>query len=179
MDGSFGVESGNPTLPKDHLCGYLTSSAESVRSIDIKQIADKLGSDTTPITPPAVPAKTCLIVDDSQLVRTQMEMLLQGYQLGTECAEDAETALRMVRSKQYDLIFLDVILPEMDGYKACKLIKADTTTRTTPVVMLTSKRSPFNRMHGALVGCDRYLTKPVDPAKVHAVLQQYALIAPA
>ncbi len=140
----------------------------------IEKIADTLHSD--PYVPPA---KMCLVVDDSQLVRTQMEMLLQEHQLATEFAEDAETALRMIRGKCYDIIFLDVILPEMDGYKACKLIKADPATKKTPVVMLTSKRSPFNKMHGALVGCDRYLTKPIEPDKVHKVLQQYAILAKA
>lgn len=141
----------------------------------IEQIADQM----QPAPQAAAPVKTCLIVDDSELVRTQMEMLLQEVQVGMEFAEDAETALRMVRSKRYDLIFLDVMLPEMDGYKACKLIKADPTTKMTPVVMLTSKRSPFNKIHGALVGCDRYLTKPIAVAKVHQVLQQYALLAQA
>jgi len=137
----------------------------------IETIADRIDVDT-----PGTAAKTCLIVDDSQLVRTQMEILLQEFQVATEFAEDAETALRMVRSRQYDIIFLDVMLPEMDGYQACKLIKSDPATKKTPVVMLTSKRSPFNRMHGALVGCDRYLTKPVDATKVHTVLQRYAVL---
>lgn len=124
----------------------------------------------------AIPAKTCLVVDDSELMRTQMKLLLDEHHLSAEFAPDAETALRIVREKHYDLIFLDVMLPEMDGYKACKLLKSNPTTRVTPVVMLTSKRSPFNKMHGALVGCDRYLTKPVDPGKVRDVLAQYALI---
>lgn len=124
----------------------------------------------------AIPPKTCLVVDDSELMRTQIKLLLDEHRLGVEFAPDAETALKMVLGKRYDLIFLDVMLPEMDGYKACKLLKSNPMTRATPVVMLTSKRSPFNKMHGALVGCDRYLTKPVDPGKVRDVLVQYALI---
>ena len=120
--------------------------------------------------------KQCLVVDDSQLVRAQMELFLQDYQLDLAFAEDAETALSMTKEKSFDLIFLDVMLPEMDGYKACKLLKSDPNTNATPVIMLTSKKSPFNKMHGALVGCDKYLTKPVDPDKVHQALEQYAIV---
>ena len=119
--------------------------------------------------------KQCLVVDDSQLVRAQMELFLQDYQLDIAFAEDAETALNVTKQKSFDLIFLDVMLPEMDGYKACKLLKSDPNTSATPVIMLTSKKSPFNKMHGALVGCDKYLTKPIDPEKVHQVLAQYAI----
>jgi twitching motility two-component system response regulator PilG len=123
-------------------------------------------------------AKQCLVVDDSKLVRAQMELILNEYasSLDVEFAEDAETALQRVKEKRFDLIFLDVMLPEMDGYKACKLLKADPVSSTTPVVMLTSKKSPFNRMHGALVGCDKYLTKPIDAKKVNGTLERYNLI---
>jgi CheY-like chemotaxis protein len=123
-------------------------------------------------------AKKCLVVDDSQLVRAQMELILNEYasSLHVEFAADAETALQRVKVQRFDIIFLDVMLPEMDGYKACKLLKADPATSTTPVVMLTSKKSPFNRMHGALVGCDKYLTKPVDAEKVNETLVRYNII---
>ena len=120
--------------------------------------------------------KTCLVVDDSQLVRTQMEMILDEHPLDVTFAEDAETALQLVKEHSFDIIFLDVMLPEMNGYKACKLLKSDPKISGTPVVMLTSKKSPFNKMHGALVGCDKYLTKPVDPDRISKVLQQYDLL---
>ena len=125
----------------------------------------------------ALPHHTCLVIDDSRLVRSQMELLLDEYDLASEFAEDAESGLLLAKQKHYELIFLDVMLPEMDGYKACKFLKSDKGTKNTPVVMLTSKSSPFNRMHGALVGCDRYLTKPVDPDKVEKVLRHYGLVA--
>ena len=119
--------------------------------------------------------KTCLVIDDSLLVHTQMELILSEYGVIADFAENAETGLSRAQENAYKLVFLDVMLPEMDGYKACKLLKADPKTCATPVVMLTSKRSPFNRMHGSLVGCDKYLTKPVNTAAVFQVLQQYAL----
>ena len=125
---------------------------------------------------PTVKRKQCLVVDDSQLMRTHMKLILREYDLDVDFSEDAETALKLLKDKHFDIIFLDVMLPEMDGYKACRLMKADPKIHNTPVVMLTSKRSPFNKIHGTLVGCDRYLTKPVDPAKVYKVLQEYSII---
>ena len=119
----------------------------------------------------------CLVIDDSHLMRSQMELLLEEYGIQAEFAVDAESGLLLAKRNTYDLIFLDVMLPEMDGYKACKLMKSNNETKSTPVVMLTSKGSPFNRMHGALVGCDRYLTKPVNPHKVEKILRHYDLIS--
>ena len=114
-----------------------------------------------------------LVVDDSVSVRTQMDLCLKLYDVAVDFAEDAERALELVGERSYDLVFLDVVLPEMDGYKACKLIKANASTRATPVVMLTGKTSPFNKVRGVMAGCDRYLTKPVDAEELKSVLQDY------
>lgn len=148
-----------------------------LRKLD-KIVDDHFKVPVEPRVNPSSHTKKCLVVDDSQLVRAQMELILNEYasSLDVEFAEDAETALQRVKVQRFDIIFLDVMLPEMDGYKACKLIKADPDTSATPVVMLTSKKSPFNRMHGALVGCDKYLTKPVDAEKVNETLARYNLI---
>ena len=114
-----------------------------------------------------------LVVDDSLSVRTQMDMALRLHDLSVDMAEDAEGALELVEKNSYDVIFLDIVLPEMDGYKACKLIKANISTRSTPVVMLTGKTSPFNKVRGVMAGCDRYLTKPVGAEELRSVLQEY------
>ena len=131
---------------------------------------------STEITPER--RKRCLVVDDSHLLRSHMELLLSAYGLDAEFVEDAEAALLLARSKPFDIIFLDVMLPEMDGYTACKLLKKSMpATPPVPVVLLTSKRSPFNKMHGALVGCDKYLTKPLNPSKLYSVLSDFGLTA--
>ena len=80
-----------------------------------------------------------LVVDDSLSVRTQMDLCLRLHDMSVDLAEDAETALELIEKGNYDVIFLDVVLPKMDGYKVCKLIKSKKTTRSTPVVMLTGK----------------------------------------
>ncbi len=114
-----------------------------------------------------------LVVDDSLSVRTQMDLCLRLHDMSVDLAEDAETALEMIAIGNYDVIFLDVVLPKMDGYKVCKLIKAEKTTRSTPVVMLTGKTSPFNKVRGVMAGCDRYLTKPVVAEDLRTVLRKY------
>jgi two-component system, cell cycle response regulator len=63
-------------------------------------------------------------------------------------------------------VFLDVIMPGIDGYQVCKLIKSKRAANKTAVIMLTSKGSPFDRIRGAMAGCDAYLTKPVDEDKL-------------
>ena len=83
----------------------------------------------------------------------------------------------MVDMKHYDIIFLDVVLPGMDGYQVCKNIKRNPVIKHTPVVMLTSKSSPFDKVRGSMAGCNAYLTKPVDYDKFHHVLDQFMLNA--
>ena len=114
-----------------------------------------------------------LVVDDSLSVRTQMDLCLRLHDLSVDLAQDAEEALDLVEVGHYDVIFLDVVLPEMDGYKVCKLIKSNAATRSIPVVMLTGKTSPFNKVRGVMAGCDRYLTKPVDAEQLKIVLHEY------
>ena len=114
-----------------------------------------------------------LVVDDSLSVRTQMDLCLRLHDLSVDLVEDAETALNLLEGGNYDVIFLDVVLPEMDGYKVCKLIKSKESTRSIPVVMLTGKTSPFNKVRGVMAGCDRYLTKPVDSEELKTVLHEY------
>lgn len=114
-----------------------------------------------------------LVVDDSLSVRTQMDLCLRLHDLSADLAEDAQTALGLLENGNYDVIFLDVVLPEMDGYKICKLIKSNATTRSIPIVMLTGKTSPFNKVRGVMAGCDRYLTKPVDAEELKTVLHEY------
>jgi two-component system, cell cycle response regulator len=114
-----------------------------------------------------------LVVDDSLSVRTQMDLCLRLHDLSVDLVEDAETALGLLEHGRYDVIFLDVVLPEMDGYKVCKLIKSNATTRSIPIVMLTGKTSPFNKVRGVMAGCDRYLTKPVDAEELKTVLNEY------
>ncbi len=115
-----------------------------------------------------------LIVDDSQAVRTSVQLELKKLDVSSDCAESGEQALAFLNgSGQYDIIFLDVILPGVDGYHLCKTIKRNKQRKYTPVVMLTGKSSPFDRVRGKLSGCDTYLTKPVSRGNFQEVVQKY------
>lgn len=103
-----------------------------------------------------------LVVDDSLTVRTQLQGALDRIGVKGVLAEDAVQALEAVQQRRFELILLDVVMPGMDGYALCRQIKSAPTTRATPVLMLTSRTSPFDRARGALAGCDTYLTKPID-----------------
>lgn len=114
-----------------------------------------------------------LVVDDSPTVTKQIELELGNSGVSADIAETGERALELLAERQYDMVFLDVILPGADGYQVCKEIRKSPRTRQTPVIMLTSKSSPFDKVRGSLVGCSAYLTKPVDYTAFRATVGKY------
>ena len=114
-----------------------------------------------------------LVVDDSPTVRKQLLLELETFKIKVDMAETGEQCLSMLEQQSYDIIFLDVILPGIDGYDVCKSIRKNMDTKRLPVVMLTSKSSSFDRVRGSMAGCSTYLTKPVDYEKFHKVLEEY------
>jgi twitching motility two-component system response regulator PilG len=120
-------------------------------------------------------SRRALVVDDSPTVRKQLELELEASNIHVDSAETGETGLDLMGKNFYDIIFLDVILPGADGYQVCKHIKKNPLLKQTPVVMLTSKASPFDRVRGSLAGCDTYLTKPVDYQEFKQVLEKYEM----
>lgn len=114
-----------------------------------------------------------LVVDDSLPVRIQLNMALQDYANNIDLAESGEKALELLKDNRYDMIFLDVILPGMDGYEICKTIKGDDATKSTPVVMLTGSSSAADQVKGELAGCDSYLIKPVKSNLFKETMTRY------
>ena len=103
-----------------------------------------------------------LVVDDSTTVRRLMELTLGNIGVHLDYAERGETAIAMAQAKRYDIIFLDIMLPGIDGYRVCKTLKADKRTKMTPVVMLTSKDGAIDKVRGIMAGTNVYLTKPLE-----------------
>ncbi len=101
-----------------------------------------------------------MVIDDSQTIRRTAETLLarEGYQVIT--AQDGFEALAMIADHAPDIIFIDIMMPRLDGYQACALIKGNPKFARTPVIMLSSKDGLFDRARGRIVGSDEYLTKP-------------------
>lgn len=101
-----------------------------------------------------------LVVDDSKTIRRTAETLLskEGCQVFT--AIDGFDALSKIADHQPDLIFVDIMMPRLDGYQTCSLIKHNKVFKKTPVIMLSSKDGLFDRARGRIVGSEQYLTKP-------------------
>ena len=115
-----------------------------------------------------------LVVDDNATVRKFMEAKLAPYGFRADFAESGEQAVGLTASNEYTCVFLDVVLPGIDGYQVCKLIKSNKqAVKRTAVVMLTSRSGSFDKLRGSLAGCDEYLTKPVDENHLLQVIAKF------
>ncbi|WP_457675116.1 twitching motility response regulator PilG [Thiolapillus sp.] len=101
-----------------------------------------------------------MVIDDSKTIRRTAENLLTKAGCEVVTAEDGFEALSLVADHHPDLIFVDIMMPRLDGYQTCALIKNNKAYSDTPVVMLSSKDGLFDRAKGRLAGSDQYLTKP-------------------
>ncbi|MEZ5558474.1 MAG: twitching motility response regulator PilG [Pseudomonadales bacterium] len=101
-----------------------------------------------------------LVIDDSKTIRRSAENLLtkEGYDVIT--AIDGFDALAKIADSRPEIIFVDIMMPRLDGYQTCALIKNNSEFKSTPVVMLSSKDGLFDKAKGRIVGSDRYITKP-------------------
>jgi twitching motility two-component system response regulator PilG len=114
-----------------------------------------------------------LVIDDSSTIRRTAEITLKqgGYEVVV--AEDGFDALAQIVDHLPDLIFLDIMLPRLDGYATCGLIKRNPQFSSTPVIMLSSKDSVFDRARGRLVGANEYLTKPFTKEALLAAVRTH------
>ena len=101
-----------------------------------------------------------MIIDDSKTIRKSAETLLSKEGCEVLTAEDGFEALAIIAVNKPDVIFVDIMMPRLDGYQTCTLIKNNRQFRDTPVIMLTSKDSIFDKARGRIVGSEEYLTKP-------------------
>ena len=113
-----------------------------------------------------------LVVDDSAAMRKALEVELKRIpqKLNIDQADCGEAALELAAQKQYDLIFLDIVMPGIDGFEVCKILRK--TIKKTPIIMLTGKTSPLDEVKGVMAGCTTYLTKPVDRNEFQKVLKR-------
>jgi twitching motility two-component system response regulator PilG len=115
-----------------------------------------------------------MVIDDSNTIRRSAEIFLTQAGCSVILAEDGFDALSKVADHEPDLVFCDVLMPRLDGYQACALIKKSPRLHATPVVMLSSKDGLFDRARGRMVGCEEYLTKPFTKDSLLKCVAQYA-----
>lgn len=131
--------------------------------------------DRVDVPTPDPRAMRIMVIDDSKTIRRTAETLLSREGFDVITAQDGYEALGLVVRHRPDLVFVDIMMPRLDGYQTCALIKKNQRFRGTPVVMLSSKDGLFDRARGRMVGSDQYLTKPFTK---DSLLQAVATFAP-
>ncbi|OHB33125.1 MAG: two-component system response regulator [Desulfuromonadaceae bacterium GWC2_58_13] len=117
--------------------------------------------------------KKILIVEDEESLLKLESILLISKGFEVKGVSNGRAALEAVAEEKPDLILLDIMLPEIDGFEVCRRIKSDPSTRHIPVVMLTAKKSREDMVRGEKVGADWYITKPFKSAMVIETIQRF------
>ena len=114
-----------------------------------------------------------MVIDDSNTIRRTAEALLKkaGYEVFT--ASDGFDALPKVADHQPDIVFVDIMMPRLDGYQTCQLIKNNKKFRDTPVIMLSSKDGLFDRARGRIAGSEEHVNKPFTQEELIDVINKY------
>ena len=114
-----------------------------------------------------------MVIDDSKTIRKTAEALLTkaGYDVIT--ATDGFDSLAKIADSKPDIIFVDIMMPRLDGYQTCTLIKSNPDYKNTPVIMLSSKDGLFDRAKGRVVGSDHYLTKPFSRDELLGAIRKH------
>jgi twitching motility two-component system response regulator PilG len=119
-----------------------------------------------------------LVIDDSKTIRRTAENLLSRAGCIVMTASDGFEALGKLIDYRPNVVFVDIMMPRLDGYHTCALIKNNTSLRDTPVIMLSSKDGLFDRARGRLVGAEQYLAKPFTRDDLLDAIRRYARRAP-
>ena len=118
-----------------------------------------------------------LVVDDSNTIRRSAEIFLKQGGHEVLLAEDGFDALSKINDHQPQLIFCDILMPKLDGYQTCAIIKRNPKFASIPVVMLSSKDGVFDKARGRMVGSQDYLTKPFTKDQLLQAVQQFGVVS--
>jgi twitching motility two-component system response regulator PilG len=114
-----------------------------------------------------------MVIDDSKTIRRTAETLLKKEGCDVVTATDGFEALAKIADHQPQIIFVDIMMPRLDGYQTCALIKNNQLFRSTPVIMLSSKDGLFDKAKGRIVGSEQYLTKPFTREELLSAIRRY------
>ena len=120
-----------------------------------------------------------LVVDDSNTIRRSAEIFLKQAGHDVLLAEDGFDALAKINDWHPEVVFCDIMMPRLDGYQTCAIIKRNPKFSSVPVIMLSSKDGVFDRARGRIVGSDQYLTKPFTKDSLLQTVATFALATPA
>lgn len=114
-----------------------------------------------------------MVIDDSKTIRRTAETLLTKAGCVVITATDGFDALAKIADTRPNIIFVDIMMPRLDGYQTCALIKNNSEFKKTPVIMLSSKDGLFDKAKGRIVGSDQYLTKPFSKTELLSAIEPY------
>ena len=114
-----------------------------------------------------------MVIDDSKTIRRTAETLLSKVGCDVVTAVDGFDALAKIADTRPSIIFVDIMMPRLDGYQTCALIKNNSVLKHTPVIMLSSKDGLFDRAKGRIVGSDQYLTKPFSKDELLTAIRDH------
>jgi twitching motility two-component system response regulator PilG len=129
---------------------------------------------TAPIADSAAPGVKVLVIDDSNTIRRSAEIFLAQGGHEVVLAEDGFDALAKVSDHTPALIFCDILMPRLDGYQTCAIIKRNPRFAHVPVIMLSSKDGLFDKARGRMVGSEEYLTKPFTKEQLLRAVEQFS-----
>ena len=130
---------------------------------------------TTEAAPTGLQGLKVMVIDDSKTIRRTAETLLKKEGCEVITANDGFEALSKIADHNPNIIFVDIMMPRLDGYQTCALIKHNQKFKNTPVIMLSSKDGLFDRARGRIVGSEQYLTKPFTKEELLGAIQQHVL----
>jgi twitching motility two-component system response regulator PilG len=129
--------------------------------------------DETSNTEEAFTGLKVMVIDDSKTIRKTAQTLLSKAGCEVITAQDGFDALSKIADNHPDIIFLDIMMPRLDGYQTCAVIKHNSTHASTPVIMLSSKDGLFDKAKGRIVGSDQYLTKPFSKDELLNAIKEH------
>jgi twitching motility two-component system response regulator PilG len=135
--------------------------------------AEERGGAMAPRGGPHLQGLKVLVIDDSKTIRRTAETLLAKEGCEVYTAVDGFDALTKIADHQPDIVFVDIMMPRLDGYQTCALIKHNKVFRSIPVIMLSSKDGLFDRARGRIVGSEHYLTKPFTKDELLGAIESH------
>jgi twitching motility two-component system response regulator PilG len=187
QNGRLDLQSGHgreqelqPGAMNGTLHGTGTSRMQTIRDPaempDLETKADANAAETAPPGADAVAGLKVMVLDDSKTIRRTAETLLKKEGCEVITATDGFEALAKIADEKPHIIFVDIMMPRLDGYQTCALIKNNRVFKRTPVVMLSSKDGLFDRARGRIVGSDQYLTKPFTKDELLGAIRQHVRV---
>ncbi len=149
-----------------------TDNTDDLKDEILKELEDKniIQAEITETETQPQSKHHALVIDDSAAIRKQLELELRDAGITADFADSGEQALEKAEQGEFDLIFLDIIMPGIDGYETCKRLRATAAYKRTPIIMLSGKTSPLDEVQGVIAGATTYLTKPVKSAMLQETL---------